>query len=60
LRAFPSDLIGAARAQSVDVLGELTGRDAISRKIHASYLDFRGKAGAWSHISIEQVLAARG
>jgi len=60
LRAFPSDLIGAARAQSVDVLGELAGRDAISRKIHASYLDFRGKAGAWSHISIEQVLAARG
>ncbi len=60
LRAFPADLIAAARAQSVDVLGELAGRDAISRKIHTSYLDFRAKAGAWSRLSIETVLAARG
>jgi len=59
LREFPSELIAAARAQSVDVLGELADRDTISRKIHASYLDFRGRAGAWSHISLEKVLAAR-
>src|SRR4051812_35408339 len=60
LRAFPSDLIDAARGQSVDVLGELAARDPISRKIHESYLGFRAKAGAWSRISIEKVLGARG
>jgi TRAP-type mannitol/chloroaromatic compound transport system substrate-binding protein len=60
LRAFPSDLIDAARSQSVDVLGELAARDAVSGKIHTSYLDFRAKAGAWSRLSIEMVLAARG
>jgi TRAP-type mannitol/chloroaromatic compound transport system substrate-binding protein len=60
LRAFPAELVDAARGQSVDVLGELAARDAISRKIHESYLGFRAKAGAWSRISIEKVLAARG
>jgi TRAP-type mannitol/chloroaromatic compound transport system substrate-binding protein len=60
LRAFPSDLVDAARGQSVDVLAELAARDVISRKIHGSYLGFRAKAGAWSRISIETVLGARG
>jgi TRAP-type mannitol/chloroaromatic compound transport system substrate-binding protein len=60
LREFPSDLVDAARKQSVDVLGELAGRDAISRKIHSSYLDFREKVGGWSRVSLEKVLGARG
>jgi TRAP-type mannitol/chloroaromatic compound transport system substrate-binding protein len=59
LRDFPSDLIDAARQQSVGVLGELAGRDAISGKIHASYLAFRDRTATWSRISIERVLRAR-
>jgi TRAP-type mannitol/chloroaromatic compound transport system substrate-binding protein len=60
LRAFPNDLVTAARAQSGDVLGELAARDAISGKIHESYLRFRERTAAWSRISIESVLGARG
>jgi TRAP-type mannitol/chloroaromatic compound transport system substrate-binding protein len=60
LRQFPEELVVAARRQSVDVLGELASRDPISRKIHDSYLDFRTKVGAWSRISLEKVLGARG
>jgi TRAP-type mannitol/chloroaromatic compound transport system substrate-binding protein len=60
LRAFPDELVEAARRQSVDVLGELAGRDAISRRIHESYLDFRAKVGGWSRVSLAKVLAARG
>jgi TRAP-type mannitol/chloroaromatic compound transport system substrate-binding protein len=60
LSAFPPDLVAAARAQSVDVLGELAAHDDVSRKIHKSYLDFRDRTARWSQVSIEAVLGARG
>jgi TRAP-type mannitol/chloroaromatic compound transport system substrate-binding protein len=59
LRAFPHDLIGAARGISIDVLGDLGGRNATARKVHDSYVGFRERAGAWSKISIKSVLEAR-
>jgi TRAP-type mannitol/chloroaromatic compound transport system substrate-binding protein len=59
LRAFPPDLIAAARIQTVDVLRELADRSAISRKVHDSYLTFRERTAAWSRVSIEPLLAAR-
>jgi TRAP-type mannitol/chloroaromatic compound transport system substrate-binding protein len=60
LTAFPDDLVTAARNQSNDVLGEIAARDALSAKVHTSYLDFRGRTAPWSHVSIEAVLRARG
>jgi TRAP-type mannitol/chloroaromatic compound transport system substrate-binding protein len=60
LREFPAELVGAARGQARDVLGELAGRDPISRKTHDSYLAFRAKVGGWSRVSLEKVLGARG
>ena len=60
LTAFPDDLVAAARNQSGEVLGELASRDAISGRIHASYLGFRDRAAPWSRVSIEAVLRARG
>ena len=57
---FPDDLVTAARNQSNDVLGEIASRDAVSGKVHASYLDFRGRTAPWSRVSIEAVLRARG
>src|SRR5690242_19054798 len=60
LAAFPEELIGAARAQANDVLGELAGRSAITGKVHASYTAFRERTAPWSRVSIESVLRARG
>lgn len=60
LTAFPDDLVAAARKTSDDVLGELSSRDAASARVHDSYKDFRARVSAWSRVSIEAVLKARG
>jgi TRAP-type mannitol/chloroaromatic compound transport system substrate-binding protein len=60
LRTFPGDLIAAARAQSSDVLSALAGKSAPARKVHDSYVAFRDKIAAWSRISLQAVLEARG
>jgi TRAP-type mannitol/chloroaromatic compound transport system substrate-binding protein len=60
LTAFPDDLVAAARQTSDDVLGELSSRDATSARVHDSYKDFRARVSAWSRVSIEAVLKARG
>ncbi|MBV9346344.1 MAG: TRAP transporter substrate-binding protein [Pseudolabrys sp.] len=60
LRAFPNDLVAAARTQARDIVAELAARDAATRKIHESYLAFRARSAAWSRISIESLLGARG
>jgi TRAP-type mannitol/chloroaromatic compound transport system substrate-binding protein len=59
LRTFPQALIGAARRQAADVVGELAGKSAIARKVHDSYLAFRERTAQWSRISIKAVLEAR-
>jgi TRAP-type mannitol/chloroaromatic compound transport system substrate-binding protein len=59
LRAFPQDLIAAARGISGGVLADLGSRSAAARKVHDSYVSFRERAGAWSRISIKSVLEAR-
>jgi len=60
LAVFPNDLIAAARKQADDVLGEVAARDAISAKVHGSYVAFRERTAPWSRVSIEAVLQARG
>jgi TRAP-type mannitol/chloroaromatic compound transport system substrate-binding protein len=60
LRAFPDDMVTAARGIAGGVLGELAARSAIARKVHDSYLAFRDRTGGWSRISIQAVLEARG
>jgi TRAP-type mannitol/chloroaromatic compound transport system substrate-binding protein len=60
LTAFPDDLVAAARKEADDVLGELSSRDASSARVHDSYRDFRTRVSAWSRVSIEAVLKARG
>ena len=60
LTAFPADLVAAARKQSDDVLGELSQRNAITAKVHDSYMAFRASTAPWSRVSIEAVLGARG
>jgi TRAP-type mannitol/chloroaromatic compound transport system substrate-binding protein len=60
LAAFPQDLIAGARKQAADVLAEVAGRDAMSGKVHASYMAFRQRTAPWSRVSIEAVLTSRG
>src|SRR6516225_312699 len=59
LRAFPTDLIGAARGESKDVLAQLAGKSTGAAKVHASYVAFRDKVSSWSQISTKAVLQAR-
>ena len=59
LRAFPTDLIGAARGESKDVLAQLAGKSTGAAKVHASYVAFRDKVSSWSQISTRAVLQAR-
>jgi len=59
LRSFPPDLVAAARATAADVLAELAERSANARKVHDSYVTFRGKVAAWSRISTQAVLEGR-
>jgi TRAP-type mannitol/chloroaromatic compound transport system substrate-binding protein len=59
LKAFPADLVAAARGIGRDVLGELAGRSAEAKKVHDSYVAFRERVGAWSRISLKAVLEGR-
>ena len=59
LRAFPKDMIAAARKEAGDVLGELAGRNALAKRIGESYAAFAARTAEWSRISLAAVLAAR-
>lgn len=59
LRAFPNDVIVAARKEATDVLAELGARNDKARRVHASYTAFRERTAPWSRISLRAVLEAR-
>ena len=59
LTAFPHDLVAAARKVAGGVVGGLAAKNAITGKIHDSYMAFRAKTAPWSQVSIEAVLGAR-
>src|SRR5476649_1367909 len=44
LAAFPDDLVGAARQQAGDVVGDIAARGEISGRVHASYATFRTRS----------------
>jgi TRAP-type mannitol/chloroaromatic compound transport system substrate-binding protein len=60
LTDFPGDLVAAARKEAAGVLGDLSQRNAITGKVHESYMAFRARTAPWSRVSIEAVLGARG
>jgi TRAP-type mannitol/chloroaromatic compound transport system substrate-binding protein len=59
LKSFAADIVGAARKQAGDVLGELGARSDIARRINDSYSAFRSRTAAWSRVSLKAVLEAR-
>src|SRR5581483_8506879 len=60
LRTFPADLVSAARDTAAGVMNDLAGKSAAARKVHDSYAAFRDKVAAWSRVSTQAVLEARG
>ena len=59
LRAFPRDLVSAARKEAADVLGTMAATGPMAKTIHDSYVAFRERTAAWSRISIKGVLESR-
>jgi len=59
LQTFSADIVTAARKQAADVMGELSARSDIARRIGESYAGFRSRTAAWSRVSLKAVLEAR-
>jgi TRAP-type mannitol/chloroaromatic compound transport system substrate-binding protein len=59
LRSFPAEIVGAARKQAADIMGDLAARSDIARRINESYAAFRSRTAAWSRVSLKAVLDAR-
>jgi TRAP-type mannitol/chloroaromatic compound transport system substrate-binding protein len=59
LKAFPAEIVVAARRQAADILAEVGQRSEMARKVHDSYAAFRSQIANWSRISLQAVLEAR-
>jgi TRAP-type mannitol/chloroaromatic compound transport system substrate-binding protein len=59
LQSFSPEIVAAARKQAADIMGELSARSDIARRIGESYAGFRSRTAAWSRISLKAVLEAR-
>jgi TRAP-type mannitol/chloroaromatic compound transport system substrate-binding protein len=59
LQTFSGEIISAARKQSADIIGELSAKSDIARRIGESYAGFRSRTAAWSRVSLKAVLEAR-
>jgi TRAP-type mannitol/chloroaromatic compound transport system substrate-binding protein len=59
LQTFSGDIVAAARKQAADIMGELSARSDIARRIGESYAGFRSRTAAWSRVSLKAVLEAR-
>ena len=59
LQSFSSQIVAAARKQAADILGELSAKSDIARRITESYASFRSRTAAWSRVSLKAVLEAR-
>ena len=60
LREYPSDIISAAKASTVEVMEELAATDELTSKIVTSYRDAATHLDPWSKVSIKAFLASRG
>jgi TRAP-type mannitol/chloroaromatic compound transport system substrate-binding protein len=59
LQTFSGEIVAAARKQAADIMGELSTRSDIARRIGESYAGFRSRTAAWSRVSLKAVLEAR-
>ncbi len=59
LQTFSGEIVAAARRQAAGIIGELSARSDIARRIGESYANFRSRTAAWSRVSLKAVLEAR-
>jgi TRAP-type mannitol/chloroaromatic compound transport system substrate-binding protein len=59
LKAFPADMVAAARKEATDVLAGVAAHSEIARKVHDSYVAFRARTAPWSRVGIRAVLEGR-
>jgi TRAP-type mannitol/chloroaromatic compound transport system substrate-binding protein len=59
LKAYPADILSAARTAADEVFDDLAGKSAIAGKIVASYREARARIQPWSKVSQAALLAAR-
>src|SRR4029079_14663388 len=59
LKYIYADLVAAAKREAAAVLGELGARSEIARRVHESYVGFRGRTPARSRTRVKGVLGAR-
>src|SRR5688572_10609287 len=59
LRTFPPAMIEAARGHARDIMGDISRKSEIARKIVESYTGFRERAGKWANVSVKAVLDSR-
>jgi TRAP-type mannitol/chloroaromatic compound transport system substrate-binding protein len=60
LRAFPDDVLVAAKKATVEVMEELAAKDELTGRIVTSYRGAARHLGEWSDISVKAFLQARG
>jgi TRAP-type mannitol/chloroaromatic compound transport system substrate-binding protein len=60
MRVYPDDVLQQLRKISEEVVAELAGKDAFSKRVYDSYFKFYQQAKRWSDISELAYLKARG
>lgn len=51
VRQFPDEVLDALRAYSKEVIDELIAKDAMSKRVYDSFLNFRRNISRWANIS---------
>lgn len=60
VRKFPSDMIDAARRHARDVIGDISAKSEIARRVVESYTAFKQRGTSWSNLSVKAILDSRG
>jgi TRAP-type mannitol/chloroaromatic compound transport system substrate-binding protein len=59
VKAMPADVLAAAAGIAEDLLGEIAGKDALSKEVVDSYRAARTRTGSWMRVTQSAFLGAR-
>lgn len=60
IKEYPDEIVKAAKSSTIEVMQELSAKDALTSEIVASYQNAAKHLDPWSKISIKAFLSARG
>ena len=60
LKKFPDQMLRRLREVSEELVGDIAGKDADTKKIHAAFVAFRDKAAEWTNLSETSYALTRG